>query len=450
MLLRSQTVISILNTIVSVSYAKDYQPANKKLKLSKSPPTSFVSHPQALPRISPNALINFEEKATPLLKEEKEKAQNTFKSYVAKAVLHKLRYNDPIIPGYPKYDPNNPSHKIHSIIIPSERHMTEEQIKIINNKIHEPVYKTFKKEMLKLADDNMKSLDIYNSDGKFLGEKRINVIPDELIGYWDMFERFHIEVSFGYSGGCPAALKQDLHSMDFQLKNEKTLSSAGLKSVPEIHAVHANNEESTNTSTRAHYTNKDGEKKSFTFANWLDFNNMNEKVKDNLWEINPLPQFLHNYYIDQAPRFLAQHNITSHYQDIIMSQVRNKDKLSFGSASLNEGTSRMCMHYDSKSPLPTMLSGSTNYSYDADTGKITKIQNGGLLFIADGLVPLPYTHRDIVLLNPDVFHGVSTLQGLPNTTNKVERTRFSCVMSWRYDKQKNESWNAAFKRKGFK
>ena len=177
---------------------------------------------------------------------------------------------------------------------------------------------------------------------------------------------------------------------------------------------------------------------------------MTVKDKAHLFDVNPLPNFLHQYYINQAPRLLNQHNISAHHQRSIMAQVKSVDKITFGSALLNEGTSKMCMHFDSKSPLPTMLAGSTNYKYDAITNKITKKQNGGHLFIANGLLPIPYTHRDIVFCNPDVFHGVSTLQGLPGTMNKVERTRFSCVMAWRYEKQQKESWNAAFDRKGFK
>ena len=78
-----------------------------------------------------------------------------------------------------------------------------------------------------------------------------------------------------------------------------------------------------------------------------------------------------------------------------------------------------------------------------------KKQNGGLLFLADGLVPIPYSHRDTVLLNPEAFHGVSVLQTLPGTNQKKgeEMSRFSCVLSWRMDKQKNESWSQAIQRK---
>ena len=78
-----------------------------------------------------------------------------------------------------------------------------------------------------------------------------------------------------------------------------------------------------------------------------------------------------------------------------------------------------------------------------------KKQNGGDLFIADGLLPLSYGPRDIVLLNPNVFHGVTNLQALPGRVNNCQMFRFSYIMSWRYNKKMNETWNDAFARKSF-
>jgi len=323
MILRSSKIFNAVGSIaaatIAITASDSLPPPNKKQKIAKSPPTQFVVHPfdisssnqtLDLPLLSPNALVDFEEHAAPLLAAEKVLAQSTFKDYVDEAVKHPLLRDT--IPGYPKYDPDNPSHPIHSLQIPSQRHMSSEQLKLVNNKIHEPRYRVFKNEMNNIADLNMTSLDIFNAEGRRIAQKRINLTPEEYLPYWDLFKSWHIATSVGYSGGCPAAMKQDAQSMDYQMKNEKPLSSAGLQSVSKIHSIHANNKKSTNTSTRAHYENKKGETKSFTFSRWLDFNNMSEKDKAQLFEINPLPNFLHQYYIDQAPRFLEQHNISAH------------------------------------------------------------------------------------------------------------------------------------------
>ena len=175
---------------------------------------------------------------------------------------------------------------------------------------------------------------------------------------------------------------------------------------------------------------------------------MSDDDKIKLQKQNRLPSFLHDYYISIAPEYLTKHGISQVDQDKIMERVRNFNCLAFGSALLNTNTSRMGMHTDAKSPLPTLLAGSTNYKYLPGIG-LKKKQNGGLLFLADGLVPIPYSHRDTVLLNPEAFHGVSVLQTLPGTNQKKgeEMSRFSCVLSWRMDKQKNESWSQAIQRK---
>ena len=439
-------LIRLLATAHELGQSKsEIVPNPKRLKLNNS-----ISKPY----IAPTSLDSLETKAMPVIEPEKMAALSAFAEY------HKTVYPPnkeeqfylikDSMPGYPKPDPYNPGKLIHSYKIPPERRMSKEQRKLIDKKIQHPNLPRFKHELNKLADEMVEtSFDIYDENGVELARRTMNHIPSD-IAYndWELFLIFHLLMSVGYSGGCAANLKHDISSMKFSLNSKTVLASAGLLGVREIKKVAAVNEKSTNTSTRAYYTSQDGNETSFTFARWLDFMTMSEDDKLKLQKQNRLPSFLHDYYISIAPEYLTKHGISQVDQDKIMERVRNFNCLAFGSALLNTNTSRMGMHTDAKSPLPTLLAGSTNYKYLPGIG-LKKKQNGGLLFLADGLVPIPYSHRDTVLLNPEAFHGVSVLQTLPGTNQKKgeEMSRFSCVLSWRMDKQKNESWSQAIQRK---
>ena len=427
-----------------VHSSQQQPPPSKRLKTSPtySKNDSYSNSPNT------DAMNNFSTNAYPLTNKEKQVALSAFSAYIKSVISIPIEMNT--IDSYPLKDPDNPDLDIISIVIPPKRAMTKEQIKAIDNKVSPPPIKAFKKMMLELSDklSNI-SYDVYDADGILLACLRRDVIPIDVAARdWDIALRYHLLTSKGYSGGCPASLKHNLQSLDFSLSNSTALASAGLSKM-NIVSVHADNQKSTNTSLKAHCINQEGKKSKYTYARWLDFNSMNHTDQAKLHEYVHLLSYLHQYYVKKATRFLNNHSISQDYQGTIMDQLNDFNKLKFGSALLNENTSKMSMHRDAKSPLPTLLAGSTNYVYNSTKKEFMKKQNGGDLFIADGLLPLSYGPRDIVLLNPNVFHGITNLQALPGRVNNCQMFRFSYIMSWRYNKKMNETWNDAFARKSF-
>lgn len=103
--------------------------------------------------------------------------------------------------------------------------------------------------------------------------------------------------------------------------------------------------------------------------------------------------------------------------------------LTLSTLCVDEASSRVGVHRDPPCPLPALLCGSTVYSLTA-SGWVAHA-GGGSLFMADGLWCLEYGPYDVVLIDGNYAHGVTTLTALGQSGREVGRTslhRHSLIM----------------------
>ena len=105
--------------------------------------------------------------------------------------------------------------------------------------------------------------------------------------------------------------------------------------------------------------------------------------------------------------------------------------------------SRLGIHHDPPCPLPALIAGSTVWA-PLPTGGWERRATGGRLFLADGLWDLEYGPRDLVLLDGNLLHGVTTLRSLPGHTapgvSQPQLQRRSVIMfnRWKVEKMKDD------------
>ena len=104
---------------------------------------------------------------------------------------------------------------------------------------------------------------------------------------------------------------------------------------------------------------------------------------------------------------------------------------------INERTTRSGIHRDPHCPLPAMLCGNTLWRLTASGWVRTAL--GGRLFLADGLWGLEYGPHDIVLLDGNFAHGVTTLRTLSRAGQHIGRPqmeRYSIILFNRFQREK--------------
>ena len=123
--------------------------------------------------------------------------------------------------------------------------------------------------------------------------------------------------------------------------------------------------------------------------------------------------------------------------------------LSLSTLCVDELSSRVGVHRDPPCPLPALLCGSTMYTLTA-CGWVAHA-GGGFLFLADGLWRLDYGPCDVVLIDGNYAHGVTTLRALGQSGREIGRAplhRHSLIMFnkfQRMDMRKGLAYNSLWK-----
>ena len=104
--------------------------------------------------------------------------------------------------------------------------------------------------------------------------------------------------------------------------------------------------------------------------------------------------------------------------------------LNMSTMLLNEGSSQAGPHHDMPCPCPALVCGQG--MCELRDGQWHPRGVGGRLFVADGLFDISYGPTDVVLLDGNVLHGITSLRDQKgkgqHKKGKPELERFSVIM----------------------
>ena len=103
---------------------------------------------------------------------------------------------------------------------------------------------------------------------------------------------------------------------------------------------------------------------------------------------------------------------------------------------LNEGSSQAGPHHDMPCPLPALICGQG--MSELRDGEWHRRGVGGRLFLADGLFDLSYGPTDVVLLDGNHLHGITSLRDHKGggQASRRELERFSLILFSSFKREK--------------
>jgi len=165
---------------------------------------------------------------------------------------------------------------------------------------------------------------------------------------------------------------------------------------------------STCGSAKLVYKNKDGQLREFQLGNYLDFHLTDEKdflrLVESLEFTQEYKSYVEAWFAETKAALLqfAPYFMTPGGRATLEKNPDCFDMFKLGLNLVNHIGSTISCHEDNRSALPALLT-STNAAGQ------NSLWTGGALYLAEGGIEIPYSGRDIVLVNGNRLHGVSML-----------------------------------------
>ena len=91
---------------------------------------------------------------------------------------------------------------------------------------------------------------------------------------------------------------------------------------------------------------------------------------------------------------------------------------------VDQGQSKLGVHRDPPGPLYAMIAGPGNYAWNGSEWQ--QVMQGARLILVDGWFDISYGPRDLVFLDGNYMHGISSLCDLPRQ-KPTQLERFSMI-----------------------
>jgi len=275
------------------------------------------------------------------------------------------------------------------------------------------------------------SFEVRWDDGTLIAVMLRNVFSKEDAKTSLLFEEEHRTHSKGWNRGCEADLVPRVNKIMYQLNNERPMKSTGINPIATILSVKPGGKGNT-TCTRAFYQHLDGNKTSVPFSSFIDRMKWVPSGEKKDSRCRCYDEFLERVeggrdyfskmkttYLELCTYFMGG-DVINEISDDIVKTIRLNTNI------IDDKESTMGIHHDIPTPTPAMATGSTNYRFE--DGEWTLKQNGGRLFIAEGLFWLDYRPTDCVAFDGNIPHGVSRLRPIHPNNLQPEYRRFSIIM----------------------
>lgn len=252
----------------------------------------------------------------------------------------------------------------------------------------------------------------------------------------------HNVVSVGWNQGCEASTFPTKESLLGQLNDAKAMKSGGLMAtnVRKVLSIGGNSLIKPKV-PRILYKNSNGDVISRPLANHIDRHKWADKGKYSMAktiqtfannQASLVDQYFHRVqqmYIKYVPIYLesrgwAKEAVHNSLESIAASLLTTTLKVS--------NYKQIGIHRDPPTPMFAAVCGHTNYI--VKDGDFVRTSNGGNLFLADGMIRLDYSPRDLILFDGNFAHGISNISNPSGIGQKIER--FSIITFSRWGKEK--------------
>jgi len=293
-------------------------------------------------------------------------------------------------------------------------------------------------------------VDIYSEKSNIMLARYVpSCISNELSYFWFDLEFLHNYFRAGWLKGCEADVTphntQYLRSV---MKDGDITKAYGLNGNTKIISIKPRNINKPGGLV-CEYMNKDGNTRTFqvsTFINrstWTT-NKLHSKVmrdhnkdalQDVLFKSLSLLSHLEMLYKKHSYDYLLNRDWPATTAKKLLTMV----DITFSTLLVDDAESKLAVHKDIPSPLPTMVCGPSTY-YVEENGW-TKKYNGGRLVLVDGLLHLHYRPMDIIIMDGTTPHGVTSLRrigAIPKGTKSM--SRFSIIMFSKFKRTKMRAY----------
>jgi hypothetical protein len=249
-------------------------------------------------------------------------------------------------------------------------------------------------------------------DGALIALVLRDVFSPEEAAAVRLFEEEHKKHSKGWSRGCEADLISRENRTRMQLKRNRLVDSSGINHECKLTKIGPGGKGKT-TKVKMSYKNPDGKEINLPFNSFLDRMKWTPRgAKDG----HKYQQFLDksdssatHYFQTLKDRYL-QNCLLFMDEKYIHSINEIESEILMNTNVIDDYESVMAIHHDVATPTPALVAGSSNFQYS--NGGWQRKNNGGRLFLAEGLFWIDFNPTDIALFDGNVPHGVTYMRPL--------------------------------------
>ena len=275
-------------------------------------------------------------------------------------------------------------------------------------------------------------------DGEIIAIKLRNVFSMEQSLQSLQLQNCHDSISWGWNKGCEADPLPTSKAIKCQILNDKCMKSSGFAWTNVKKVIHLGPTSKSGVGCKYGYINSRGKKIYRSLSVHIDRHKWAKNGSKSISSIHNIDaksgcmsivDVAKNIYIDAIPGYLLSRGFERRDVQDCLSGINENMELSTLTLTKSKP---IAIHRDPHTPTFALLFGHTTHDLINDEWIDPRV--GGTLFLMDGLLELPYSPRDIVMLDGNFAHGVTTVQDHGKDISK----RFSAILfcKWRREQLK--------------